>query len=153
MYERSMSIINLYSDWNWHWTLASAFNQVSSPKWSMQFWMSDLTPLHCVLNWKVFYINWWKIVVYIYSNTQTSRVWVSIYLLKVSQFQWHALDNTAQDVSVILSLFWILSLLYFCHNANADIAVIRWMFGMKFMEKLYYVELIGWKLGHLKFCH
>ena len=34
---------------------ASAFDGVSSPKWFVQFWMCDLTPLHCVLNWKVFF--------------------------------------------------------------------------------------------------
>ena len=34
---------------------ASAFDQVSSTKQFAQFWMCDLTPLHCVLNWKVFF--------------------------------------------------------------------------------------------------
>jgi len=35
-----------------------AFNQASSPKWSVRIWMCDLRPLHRVLNWKVFfYIN------------------------------------------------------------------------------------------------
>jgi len=36
--------------WPRYVRIASAFDQVSSPKWSVQFWMCDLTPLHYVLN-------------------------------------------------------------------------------------------------------